>query len=45
MLMLDVVIDQEGLESIIGNDGIVRASSPEFAPDDLDDYLTVAFDD
>jgi hypothetical protein len=45
MPMPDVVADQEGLESTIGNDGIVRASSPEFAPDDLDDYLMVAFDD
>jgi hypothetical protein len=45
MPILDVVADQEELESTIGNDGIVRAPSPDFAPDDLDDYLTVAFDD
>jgi hypothetical protein len=44
MSILDVVADQEELGSTIGNDGI-RAPDPNFAPDDLDDYLTVAFDD
>jgi hypothetical protein len=45
MSMPDVIADQEGLESTIGNDGIVRAPGPEFMPDDLDDHLLVAFED